>query len=742
MEIMRQKYIFILFNTAFFLLFATCQKEPDKPTGDNKVVLTSTTAGNPGYFSVSVYCSFAKASGQSITDHGFCYATTPDPDINASVKSLGKHTGPSGFSAEISNLEDNKKYYIRAYASFAGGTIYSAHKEITTLKSGKPRISTVAVSNITPAAAVCGGVIESDSGYAVTASGICWDIDNQFNEDQCLGKAVNTSGATSYIMNIEGLTEGTNYFVKAFATNQKGTGYGEISQFSTVPVAIPDVTTANITNPTTNSATGGGNVPNSGNATVTARGVCWNTTANPTLKNCLGFTTDGQGTGSFTSNITNLADGVKYYVVAYATNSKGTGYGAQVDFTTLPITLPTVITSGITNPTTNSATGGGNVTDSGNATVTARGVCWNTTGNPTLQNCISFTANGSGTGPFISSITGLSDGVTYFVKAYATNVEGTTYGTQVNFTTLAITLPTVTTTAITNPTTNSATGGGNVTNAGNATVTARGVCWNTTGNPTLQNCINFTSDGIGIGSFTSNITGLSPSTTYFVRAYATNSEGTAYDVDDVSFTTLTPWSCGATLGITHTAGAIAPVNKTVNYGTVQTNLTGSNKCWITQNLGADHQATSATDATEASAGWYWQFNRKQGYKHDGTTRTPSTTWISSINENSDWLPANDPCALLLGSGWRLPTNTEWTNADETGGWDNYNQTFASVLKLHAAGYLYNSSGSLNYRGSLGFYWSSSQFDSYTGRYLTFGSGGSYMPTNGKAYGFSARCLRD
>ncbi len=67
-------------------------------------------------------------------------------------------------------------------------------------------------------------------------------------------------------------------------------------------------------------------------------------------------------------------------------------------------------------------------------------------------------------------------------------------------------------------------------------------------------------------------------------------------------------------------------------------------------------------------------------------------WISSISENSDWLPANDPCTLLLGSGWRLPTLIEWETADATGGWDNYNETFASVLKLHAAGYLDGSDG--------------------------------------------------
>jgi len=194
--------------------------------------------------------------------------------------------------------------------------------------------------------------------------------------------------------------------------------------------------------------------------------------------------------------------------------------------------------------------------------------------------------------------------------------------------------------------------------------------------------------------------------------------------------------------ITHTAGNVAPVTKTVTYNVVETNLTGSNKCWITQNLGADHPATSATDATEASAGWYWQFNRKQGYKHDDTQRTPNTTWITSISENSDWVPVNDPCTLLLGSGWRLPTGTEWEKADATGDWENYNETFATALKLHAAGCLTGSDGSLYYRGSYGNDWSSSQYDSDYGRSLYFLSGISRMYYYVKAYGFSARCLRD
>jgi hypothetical protein len=201
--------------------------------------------------------------------------------------------------------------------------------------------------------------------------------------------------------------------------------------------------------------------------------------------------------------------------------------------------------------------------------------------------------------------------------------------------------------------------------------------------------------------------------------------------------------CGMTFGISHLAGTVAPVNKTVTYGTV-TNITGElTKCWITSNLGSDHQASAVNDATEASAGWYWQFNRKQGYKHDGTTRTPNATWISCLVETSDWTIANDPCKIELGTPWRIPTYTEWYNIDNTGGWINWNGPWSSNLRLHAAGYLYGSDGSLCHRGIYGGYWSITQSESAYGWYLAFSSGISYVYDDGsKAYGFSVRCVRD
>lgn len=201
-------------------------------------------------------------------------------------------------------------------------------------------------------------------------------------------------------------------------------------------------------------------------------------------------------------------------------------------------------------------------------------------------------------------------------------------------------------------------------------------------------------------------------------------------------------SVGATMVVNHVAGDVAPVTKTVTYGLVTEIPGATTKCWISRNLGASNQATAADDATEPSAGWYWQFNRKQGFKHDGTTRTPNSTWITSIDESSNWSAANDPCTIELGSGWRIPTNTEWTNVDNSGGWATWDGPWNSPLKLHAAGYLTAVSGSLFSRGTSGYYESSVQLSGTNSYFLTFNSDECHMSSSIKAHAFPLRCLKD
>lgn len=195
---------------------------------------------------------------------------------------------------------------------------------------------------------------------------------------------------------------------------------------------VASLTTRAVTSITQTTATSGGNVTNNGGAEVTARGVCWSTSPAPTITDSK--TEDGAGAGEFTSNLTGLTANTTYYVRAYATNSAGTGYGDEVEFTTssAPV-VPTLTTATISTITQFTATSGGNITDNGGADVTARGVCWSTSPTPTVTD--SKTEDGTGVGEFTSNLTGLTASTKYYVRAYATNSVGTGYGNEVVFTT-------------------------------------------------------------------------------------------------------------------------------------------------------------------------------------------------------------------------------------------------------------------------------------------------------------------
>ena len=194
---------------------------------------------------------------------------------------------------------------------------------------------------------------------------------------------------------------------------------------------LPEVATyTEVTDISSTSATTGGNITKDGNHIVTARGVCWSTSQNPTLHDSK--TEDGTGKGNFTSNLIGLEPNTTYYVRAYASNAVGTAYGEQVTFVTLPLNLPTVITGSITNIKSTSADCVGTVTSDGFSPVTARGVCWSTSQNPTIND--NKTKNGSGVGSFTSRMSGLTRNTQYYVRAYATNNVGTSYGEQRTFT--------------------------------------------------------------------------------------------------------------------------------------------------------------------------------------------------------------------------------------------------------------------------------------------------------------------
>ncbi|MBL0012480.1 MAG: hypothetical protein IPP30_01605 [Flavobacterium sp.] len=284
-------------------------------------------------------------------------------------------------------------------------------------------------------------------------------------------------------------------------------------------------TEATLINLTT--ATVGGKLLATGGGTITSRGVCYSTEPNPTIEDTK-ISKPGN-LGTFTCQLSGLTAATQYYVRAYASNVSGLVYGQEITFTTTAelVSAPIITTADATEITETTATSGGNVISAGGSAIISRGICWATTENPSLLNNV-IEASGS-TGIFSSSLIGLDPETTYYVRAYATNSVGTSYGNQITFVTAtesAIELPTVMTTEPTDITETSAISGGDVTSIGGAPITARGICWSTTPSPTTAD--NVVPDTGSTGPFTSEITGLSTFTIYYVRAFATNAGGTSY----------------------------------------------------------------------------------------------------------------------------------------------------------------------------------------------------------------------
>lgn len=407
-----------------------------------------------------------------------------------------------------------------------------------------PQVNTSEITDILALSAKVAGNVTADGGHEVTSRGICYAT----HQTPTLNDSVITagSGLGEFSVGVSGLISATTYYVRAYATNSISTTYGAQMTFTTQNggALLSIIEASNIT---ATSATISGSVNSDGGDIIIARGFCYAKAQEPTINDSI--TIDGADTGAFTHTLRGLETNTTYYYRAYATNACMTSYSPQGSFTTTN-GLPILTTTAISNITGNSAKGGGEITANGGFIVNSRGLCWNTTGEPNIND--SHTTNGYGNGIFNSNLSELQSGVTYYVRAYATNSKGTGYGNEVSFTTLSGNV-TLTTTAISNVTAISAQSGGNITNNGGLSIIARGVCWNTTGNPNIND--SHTTNGSGNGTFNSNLTELAVNTTYHVRAYATNQNGTYYG-NDIVFTT----SNGKP---NVTTGAVSNVNATM-----------------------------------------------------------------------------------------------------------------------------------------------------------------------------------
>jgi uncharacterized protein (TIGR02145 family) len=584
-------------------------------------------------------------------------------------------------------------------------------------------VTTANVSLIRDNSAVCGGKVTAAQERNVVR-GVCWGIAS--NPTIADSKTIDGTGNGAFTSSLTGLISGTTYYVRAYATNSLGTAYANEVSFAT---AAPFVTKIiNVTNPITGKTwmdrNLGANRAAISSSDEEAYGDLYQ----------WGRGSDGherRTSGTISSLSSNDTPGHDNFISVNSGNfdwcsPQNNNFWQGVNGKNNP--CPT----GYRLPTS--------------AELEAERASWSS------QNS---------EGAFASLIKlplagyrSFDNGSLYVEGSHGLYWSGTVYGTYakslyfssstayVNFDGRArgmsvrcikdvasSSIPTVITSAISSVTSTTATSGGNVTSDGGATVTAKGVCWSTTPTPTTAN--SKTTDGTSTGSFTSSLSGLSPSTTYYVRAFATNSVGTSYG-NELSFTT--------------TAAS-----------TVSTVTSSTGKVWMDRNLGASRAATSSTD--EQAYGDLYQWGRgTDGHEKrtSGTTSSLSSSntpghgnFITSSSGNYDWCSSqndnlwqgvngiNNPCP----TGFRIPTIAEWEAERTSWSSNNSSGSFASPLKLPVAGYRLSSNGTLSYVGSFGHYWSATQQGGYA-YILDFGTSALAGSSYPRSYGYSVRCLKD
>jgi uncharacterized protein (TIGR02145 family) len=615
---MKTSKLILFFLVSGLLFLMTCKKivkEMAVTTG-SVTEITITTAKATGQ---------VLDIGEGATTCGHCYATTAHPTVSGTKTELDNPV-VGKYISNLTGLSASTKYYVRAYLARGSDVVYGSDSSFTTLSNAMPVLTTTTVTDISKTTAVSGGNITSQGGTPVTARGVCWSLATA-PTIALTTKTSDGSGTGSFSSSMTGLTAGTKYYVRAYATNSGNTAYGnELSFTTSSDIATPPVvTTAAVSSITVNSAVCGGDVTNEGGSSVTAKGVCWSASVNPTTSNF--HTNDGTGPGSFVSNLTGLNPGTEYHVRAYATNGSGTSYATnELTFTAL-CTAPTA--------TTNTSSSNSNTTATLNGTVNANGFSTTVTFEYGLTTSYGSTitaspspVTGSSNTAVNAGLTGLTPNTLYHYRVTAVNCSPTTInGGDQTFTTLA----TVTTTAMSSITTTTASSGGTIAVGGGVSITARGVCWSTGTNPTTAD--SKTTDATGTGSFISNLIGLTPNTTYYVRAYATNAGGTAYG-DQVSFTT-------------------DPTTITDIDGNSYNVIRIGTQLWMKENLKTTkyNDGTSIPLETDGAA---WAALSTAGYCwYNNDAATNKNTYGALYNQYT----VNS--GKLCPAGWHVPTDEEW-----------------------------------------------------------------------------------
>ena len=400
--------------------------------------VTTNRVSNIAMNAATVAGNVANDEGAPISKRGIVYSYSTTSPTLENAQSINLGSGIGAFSGTITNLNVNTTYYVRAYATNAAGTSYGSVESFKTLLPSLPSsLTTYSASSISKNSAYLSGFVSNSGGGTIQSKGIVYSA-NTSAPTVSNGTIIYGGSGTGSIGNtVYNLSSNTTYYARTFATNEAGTGYGPVVSFRTLGIELPSGITLNgASYITSNSAYVSGYVSNSGSGTITSKGVVYSThNSSPTIYNDKSVSF-GSGSGSMGGSLTNLTSNTTYYVRPYATNEAGTAYGQVIYFkTTSSNSTPTdVSTYSASFNSYNTVTFNGYVGGSGNSTISEKGFVYSTYySTPTLGNSSKTFTTSSSVGSFSRSVSGLSRNTYYYVRAYATNAYGTTYGSTISF---------------------------------------------------------------------------------------------------------------------------------------------------------------------------------------------------------------------------------------------------------------------------------------------------------------------